>query len=168
MIAEFRLVALSTLETVGIVVGIVVGGASLIGLLLYGVGVVFPLRVKDASWRSGPLASGGTVTIVTAKVRSRTRNTQSITLFVLIGVPGAWFRFRHPRWRTNRDLDARPFRSTVPMIGNGHDLEVAGHDTQPIEGQFLGESLPFDHRTRLLIQGPRRRPLVRRLDTHVE
>jgi hypothetical protein len=142
---------------VGIIVSIVlvaIPGA------LYAVGTLRPLAVR-ATARTLPHKRGGHVTEVVAVVRSRTRNTQTITEVALAKWPRFWERLLHPRWRTKRPFDVQPFDWKSLTTEEQNRLEVPGHDERRVSGQ-ISVYPPFQS-TRIIVKGPRKRPLIKKI-----
>jgi len=124
--------------------------------IAYASGRVRPLKVKARS-KTLPLADGEhgkEMTVVTVTVRSRTRDTQTISSMALANWPPITQRLLHPRWRSSAEgFEITRFDSSSLPEGG---LELPGKDAKRITGQTT--KYPPYPSTRLMLEGVRKRP----------
>jgi hypothetical protein len=144
----------------GAIVTVAVAGVS---ALLYRLGRLRPLNVT-ASARTGKTVEGQSLTVVTIELQSRTKDTQTIRRVALAQWPSWRHRLRHPRWRTSEEgFDIKPFNSIDPPHGK---LELSGKNKNEISGT-TAHYPPYGDATRVLVQGIRKRPILKRIETRV-
>jgi hypothetical protein len=141
----------------GIIVAVVLAA---VPALLYALGTLRPLAVR-ATARTLPHEGGGRMTEVVVVIRSRTRNTQTVSEVALARWPPYWDRVVHPRWRTKHPFDVQPFDWKSLTTEEQRRLEVPGHDQRKLSGQI--SSYPPFSSTRVMVKGPRKRPLIKRI-----
>lgn len=144
---SFDLTSATDDSTIGALVAIVISS------LLYGVGVIRPMKAK-AEWWATTHQHLGKVVVVEAILTSRTRNTQTVLDATLAKDPG-WPR--RLRARLHRP-DLTEFYVPDPLPANyspsvpADGLAIAGHAAVKFRDQLQGTALPYDGKARLLIQ----------------
>ncbi|MFE7276732.1 hypothetical protein [Streptomyces sp. NPDC057623] len=142
---------------------------SLILILLVGVGLYFWIRhkfspLKVEGYYVGPKPYGDRfATVVTARLRNRTKYPKTVSVFVLVRKPDLSYRLRHPFWRGR--LEAIPFESQNPNVDA---VTVEALDCRDLEGNYVAlakeEFPPFGDQTRILVKSGRKRPWIVRMN----
>jgi hypothetical protein len=155
---------ISTDAWAGIIGGaIVTVAAAGVSTLLYRLGRLRPLKVT-ASARTRKTDEGGSLTLVTIELQSRTKDTQTVRRVALAQWPSWRRRWRHPRWRTSQEgIAIEQFDSIDPPDGK---LALEGKDNEEISG-WTAHYPPYGDATRVLVQGIRKRPILKRIKTRV-
>jgi hypothetical protein len=139
----------------------IIGGAALavISALVYQSGRLRPLAVR-AKAKTLKHTNGGLMTEVRIDVKSRTRDTQTISRVALAEWPALRHRVRHPRWRTSEEgFPVTQFDWTsLPADG----LEVPGKDAKKIRGT-IAVYPPYPSTRALVKSGVRKRPVLKRI-----
>jgi hypothetical protein len=129
----------------------------LFGGFLYALGSLRPVKLRAATYSLTKHIDGVPIGLVQAGLKSRTRNAQTISMFLLIEDPG-WLR----RWRlwTIATEDKKFFGSSIPDEGK----VLAGHDVLALRGELRPPALPFGEDTLCAVLVGNR-PFVSRLKT---
>ena len=139
-------------DAVGAIAGVVAVGLAIAAGLCYALGVLRPWRIAEAEYETLPrAATGETITNIRMVIRSRTRNDQTVEQLALIQYKRPIRRLR-ASWAEDKDIQ--------PL--NDDQVLVPAKQKKQIQRQISGGSLPYSD-TALIVKGPRRRPLTRRV-----
>lgn len=136
----------ASIATIAALVIVVLGG------LAYAFGVIRPWRIAEAEYQT--LRHEETkkpITNVRVVIKSKTRNDQNVEVLTLVQFEHFWKR---SKWKWADGADNKPLE--------GDAVNVKGKERKTIQRQIDAPNLPYTP-TAVLIQGPRRRPLVKKL-----
>jgi hypothetical protein len=150
-VVSFDLNSAAALASIAAPVLVVLGG------LTYWIGVRLPLTA-DAQWWTAPHTDLGDVVVVSAVLKSRTRNPKKIFDVALARDPGWPRRIRarlHSPALTLFYVPDRPPAGYVPPVPEG-GLAIEGKGEVQYKDLLPGTALPYGDKTRLWVQSGRR------------